>query len=62
MIDKQSLFGRGGHMHLKTVLKRRFHGSEDAGIEMGSQDRGKSTRRGRDGSGRGRVFAVTGED
>ncbi|MDP6491008.1 MAG: hypothetical protein QGH42_12300 [Kiritimatiellia bacterium] len=26
-------------MRLKTVLKQGFHGSEDAGIGMGSQDR-----------------------
>ena len=30
-------------MRLKTVLKQGFHGSEDAGIGMGSQDRGGST-------------------
>ncbi|NQU39417.1 MAG: hypothetical protein HQ523_05645, partial [Lentisphaerae bacterium] len=42
-IDKQSLFGRGGHLRLKTVLKQGFHGSEDAGIGMGSQDRVKIT-------------------
>ena len=42
-IDKQSLFGRGGHMRLKTVLKQGFHGAEDAGIGLDSQDRGGST-------------------
>jgi hypothetical protein len=43
MIDKQSLFGRGGHMCLKTVLKQRSHGAEeDAGIGLASQDRGRS--------------------
>ena len=25
--DKKSLFGRGGHMRLKTVLKQGFHAS-----------------------------------
>ena len=30
-------------MRLKTVLKQGFHGSEDAGIGMGSQDRGRIT-------------------
>jgi hypothetical protein len=43
MIDKQSLFGRGGHLRLKTVLKQGFHGAEDAGIGMGSQDRVRIT-------------------
>jgi hypothetical protein len=43
LIDKQSLFGRGGHMRLKTVLEQRFHGAEDGGIGMGSQDRGRIT-------------------
>ncbi len=42
-IDKQSLFGRDGHLRLKTVLKQGFHGSEDAGIGMGSQDRVRIT-------------------
>ena len=42
-IDKQSLFGRGGHLRLKTVLKQGFHGSEDAGIGMGSQIGSEST-------------------
>ena len=42
-IDKQSLFGRGGHVHLKTDLKQRFHGPEHAGIGLDSQDRGGST-------------------
>ena len=30
-------------MRLTTVLKQGFHGSEDAGIGMGSQDRGRIT-------------------
>jgi hypothetical protein len=42
-IDKQSLFGRGGHIPLKTVLKQRFHGPEHARIGLDSQDRGRST-------------------
>ncbi len=42
MIDKQSLFGRGGHIARKTGLKERFHAPEDAGIGLDSQDRGRS--------------------
>ena len=42
LIDKQSLFGRADHAVVKTVLEHSCDAQVDAGIVLGSQDRGWS--------------------